>query len=119
MFNIARDTSQALSRCCPQWRPDFDPLPVHLRIVNKVALGEVTIRDLRFPPVSAIPIFIFKFILLLSEGQQDEACNSSSKSNAPPEILSIKNEITSILNKKKNRDFNTEAKCMLCAKGFQ
>jgi hypothetical protein len=61
--------TQAFIHCFIQRRPDFDPLTAYLRFVDKVALGQVSIRALRFHPVSAIPIFILTFILLLLKGQ--------------------------------------------------
>jgi hypothetical protein len=85
--------TKVFKHCFPQWRPDFDPLPAYLRFVNKVALGQFSTRALRFPPVSAIPVFILTFILILSKGQADDAFDFSGKSNALPEILSAKNEI--------------------------
>jgi hypothetical protein len=37
-------------------RPSFDPRPVHLGfVVDKVALGHVSFRVLRFPPVTVVP----------------------------------------------------------------
>jgi hypothetical protein len=62
--------SQAFNHCFPQRRPDFDPLPAYLRFVDKVTLGQVSMRALQFPPVSAISVFIFlTFFLFLSKGQ--------------------------------------------------
>jgi branched-subunit amino acid transport protein len=63
--------AQAFNYCFPQRRPGFDPLPAYLRFVDKVALGQVYVRALRFSPVSAIPVFILTFTLLLSKGQAD------------------------------------------------
>jgi hypothetical protein len=48
--------AQAVSRRPLTRWPGFDPVSVHVRfVVDKVALGQVFLRVLRFSPVNLIP----------------------------------------------------------------
>ena len=50
--------TQVVSHRLSPWRPGFDPGPVRLRLmVDKVALGQVVPRVLRFSPVIIPPVF--------------------------------------------------------------
>jgi hypothetical protein len=64
-------------------KPGLDPGLVHVRfVVDKVTLGHVFLRLLRFSPVSIIPPLLrtlFIYTLLLSEGQTGEAWERSEK----------------------------------------
>jgi hypothetical protein len=54
----------------------FDPRPIYVgSAVDKVALGQISLRRLRFSHVSA-------FLLLLPERQRDEVNGPSNKSDA-------------------------------------
>ena len=61
----------------------FDPTSVRVGIlVDRVALCQVFLRVIRFPPVSIIPsvlLIIFINILLLQEGQAGEVWEPSNK----------------------------------------
>ena len=61
----------------------MDPWPVCVRsVVERLALGQVSIRVLRFPPASIIDqcsVFIFIHVLLLPEGQTCEARETSEQ----------------------------------------
>jgi hypothetical protein len=49
---VGRAMAQAVSRRSPSRRPRFDPGSVHLGfVVDKVAVGQVFLRVLRFSPV--------------------------------------------------------------------
>jgi hypothetical protein len=59
-----------------------DPKPVHVRfLVDKVALGQISLQVLRFSPVSFHQCFILIgiYMLLLPEGQMGQAWEPSKK----------------------------------------
>jgi hypothetical protein len=61
------------------WRSGFFPRPVHMRfVVDKVALGQVSVYMIKFCPIIIQPfnrcfVLFFVFKLLLSEGQEGKA----------------------------------------------
>lgn len=58
--------------CLSRRRPGFSPWPVHVAFgFDRVAQGQVSLRTLRFYPVSAIPLMLHSH--LLSEGHPGDA----------------------------------------------
>ena len=100
-----------LVACLPQRRPGFDPGSVHVGfVVDKVALGQVFPRVLRFSPVIFIPPVLHYLenekymIIFLSSSSQGctRSCGASVASTAGPcskkKVLNIMKEDAAIAN---------------------
>jgi len=69
-FKYYRSTTEAgnctsfgiiLFKAVPRLRPGFNPRPIHVRfVVDKVALGQVFLQVLRFPP--SVPFILTHFV---------------------------------------------------------